>query len=52
MQKNWYQSKAVWGSLGFGLFGILNVFFPSDIFTTITLAALAWSGYGFRDALK
>lgn len=52
MNKTFYQSKTIWGFIGFSVFGILNIFYPSDMLSTLIIASLGWAGYGFRDAMR
>jgi len=51
MEKDFWESKTVWGFVGFSLFGILNVFYPNPWFASATVASLGWAGFGFRDAI-
>ena len=51
MKKYWYESKTVWGMLGFTAFGLLNQFWPSEAFVALITLSLGWAGYGIRDAL-
>lgn len=51
MKKEFWKSKTFWGCLGFAVFGIANIFYPTDVFTSLILASLAWTGYGLRHAL-
>ena len=46
-----FQSKTVWGFLGFGVFGVLNTFIPAPYWTALIVTSLGWAGYGLRDAL-
>jgi len=49
MEKYWYESKTVWGFVGFTVFGIMNIFYPNPLFQTGIVTSLGWAGYGFRD---
>lgn len=50
MEKTWYESKTVWGFLGFSVFGIWNTLSPNPALVSLVLASLGWAGYGFRDS--
>lgn len=45
MKKKWYESKTVWGIL----IALLGIVFQYDKAFAV---GLAWSAYGFRDAMK
>ena len=54
MEKNWYQSKAVWGSLLLAVeAGLLTLSgqWPF-VETAITALGVFLTGFGFRDAMK
>ena len=51
MEKKWYESKTVWGIIGFTVFGLLNQFWPNEAFLALITLFLGWAGYGIRDSL-
>ena len=52
IEKEWYEQKSVWGFVGMGIFGALNVIWPSDVLMTLFVLSTGWAGVGVATKLE